>query len=268
MTKIPCLKYLPLLLFLLTMDRTWAQVVPLPGAHAHNDYRHDSPLLDAVAHGFTSIEVDILLIDDEIYVGHDMPAGANSLPTLTDAYLQPLDSIIRKNGGNLYQDFKPPCYLMIDIKTEAEKTFALLKERLLPYESWIRKYENGKIGKGAIVIFLSGNRPFETVLSDPKGLVSLDGRPADLGKGYSLQQMPVISQAFYRYSKWNGEGQMPKADQQRISDLARKVHQEHKKLRLWATPDSEKAWATLQSLGVDLINTDDLGGLKAYLLQE
>ncbi|MDN5213318.1 hypothetical protein QQ020_14710 [Fulvivirgaceae bacterium BMA12] len=268
MIKIPCLKYFLLPLLLLTVDRAWAQVVPLPGAHAHNDYKHNRPLLDAVAHGFTSIEVDILLIDGEIYVGHDMPTGAHSLPTLTDAYLQPLDSIIRQNGGNLYPNFEQPCYLMIDIKTEAEKTFSLLREQLLPYASWIRKYENGKTGKGAIVIFLSGNRPYKAVLSDPKGLVSLDGRPADLGKGYGSHQMPVISQAFYRYSKWDGEEQMPKADQQRISDLAGKVHREHKKFRLWATPDSEKAWETLQSLGVDLINTDDLGGLKAYLLKE
>lgn len=262
------LKYILLLFCLLRNGIAFAQVVPLPGAHAHNDYKNDRPLLDAVAHGFTSIEVDVLLIDGEIYVGHDMPKNAHSLPTLTDAYLEPLDLIIKQNGGTLYPGYDQPCYLMIDIKTEAEATFRLLKEQLHPYRSWIIHYREGHASKGSITIFLSGNRPFETVLSDPESLVSLDGRPKDLGKSYNPKQMPVISQAYYLYSKWIGEGHMPKADQERIRDLAEKVHQENKILRLWATPDSKQAWATLQSLGVDLINTDDLKGLRNFLLKK
>ena len=39
-------------------------VVPLVRAHAHNDYRHDRPLHDALAHGFTGIEADVFLVDD------------------------------------------------------------------------------------------------------------------------------------------------------------------------------------------------------------
>jgi hypothetical protein len=105
-------------------------------------------------------------------------------------------------------------------------------------------------------------------MNDPDGLVALDGRPEDLGKGYNMDLMPVISQAFYIYSKWNGVGEMPKEDQDNIRNLADKVHQENKKLRLWAHPDNTNAWTTLRSLGVDLINSDDLEGIKSYFLKK
>ena len=32
---------------------------PLTQAHAHNDYEHDRLLLDALEHGFTSVEADV-----------------------------------------------------------------------------------------------------------------------------------------------------------------------------------------------------------------
>ncbi len=43
---------------------------PLARAHAHNDYRHHRPLLDALAHGFTSVEADVFLVDDQLLVAH------------------------------------------------------------------------------------------------------------------------------------------------------------------------------------------------------
>ena len=243
-----------------------AQIVPLPGAHAHNDYRHNRPLLDALAHGFTSIEADILLIDGEIYVGHDLPESPHSLPTLKEAYLEPLDSIIQLNQGVLYPGFDQVCYLMIDIKTEALGTYQVLKDQLWPYRSWISGFGDQQNKNGKISIFLSGNRPLDELLEASGGLVSLDGRPNDLGRGIGSEVMPVISQNYNYYSKWKGEGEMPIDDQKRIKTLAHETHQEGKKIRLWATPEGPSAWAMLQSLGVDLINTDDLQGLRDFLL--
>ena len=43
-------------------------------AHAHNDYLHERPLLDALDHGFMSIEADVYvmpLLSDSLYVAHD-----------------------------------------------------------------------------------------------------------------------------------------------------------------------------------------------------
>jgi len=249
-------------------SNAFGQVIPLAGAHAHNDYNNERPLLDALSYGFTSIEVDVLLFENELYVGHELSETSYLLPTLTKAYLHPLDSIIRQNGGVLYPGYNHDFYLMIDIKTDAEETYKLLNKLLQPYQSWIKQYKEGFIQKDKITVFLSGNRPVKTVLMDSKRLVSLDGRPGDLGKGYSTQLMPIISQSYYNYSKWNGSGDMPGDDQDKIRTLAENVHSEGKLLRLWSTPDFEKGWYTLQSLGVDIINTDNLNDLRDYLIEK
>ena len=56
-------------------DRAGAQaqepVVPLLRAHAHNDYEHERPLLDALDHGFASVEADVWLVDGQLLVAHD-----------------------------------------------------------------------------------------------------------------------------------------------------------------------------------------------------
>jgi hypothetical protein len=43
---------------------------PLKHAHAHNDYLHPRPLDDALAHGFTSVEADVFLVDGDLLVAH------------------------------------------------------------------------------------------------------------------------------------------------------------------------------------------------------
>ncbi len=247
---------------------SYGQVVPLPNAHSHNDYNHAHPLLDALSNGFTSIEADVLLIGGELYVGHDMPKGTNDLPTFKEAYLQPLDSIIKSNYGFVFPGYTEDCYLLVDFKTEAEATYRVLKEQLRPYASWLRGPGGTYASKGYVNIFLSGNRPIKTVIADKKRLVTLDGRPEDLGKGYSAEVMPVISQAYYKYSNWQGEGQRPKADQEKIKELVAATHNENKRLRLWANPDMPEGWAMLHRLGVDIINTDHLEGLRDYLLKK
>lgn len=243
----------------------FAQVVPLVGAHAHNDYNHDRPLLDALSNGFTSVEADVLLIDGELYVGHDLPEGTNDLPTLEEAYLLPLDSIIQVNAGFVFPGFTRDFYLMVDFKTEAEATYQVLKEQLLPYGKWLMPEENPQ---GRVNIFISGNRPIETILADKDRLVALDGRPEDLGKGYSVAEMPVISQAFYKYSDWDGIGKIPDLDKKNIEALVSATHKEGKMLRLWANPDTPGGWAAFRQLGVDIINTDNLEDLRNFLLSQ
>ena len=61
-------------------------VVPLLQAHAHNDYLHDRPLLDALDQGFASVEADVFLVGDKLCVAHEAdkiapkPDAAIALP--------------------------------------------------------------------------------------------------------------------------------------------------------------------------------------------
>src|SRR3954453_2046264 len=76
-----------------------SQVQPLERAHAHNDYEHERPLLDALDQGFTSVEADVWLVDGELYLGHD---GPDLTRTLRSSYLEPLAQRFRADGGSIY----------------------------------------------------------------------------------------------------------------------------------------------------------------------
>ena len=51
-------------------EKNQEDVLPLAKAHAHNDYEHTRPLLDALDHGFTSVESDVWLVNGELLVAH------------------------------------------------------------------------------------------------------------------------------------------------------------------------------------------------------
>ncbi|MDF9798084.1 hypothetical protein OKW21_003347 [Catalinimonas alkaloidigena] len=260
-------KLFAVLFSLLIINSLQAQVIPLPHAHAHNDYNHERPLLDALAHGFTSVEADVLLIDGELYVGHDMPEGKHALPTFKALYLDPLQRIVHNHRGKVYPDYEGDFYLMIDIKTEAEPTYAVLREQLAAYTSMLTYSENGEVHKGAVTIFLSGNRPITSVEKQSKSLVAIDGRPEDLGKDYPSSLMPFVSQHFRAVVDWDGEGAIPKQEMEKLSALTAKVHAEDKKVRLWASPENENTWKILMQAEADLINTDKLSKLQDFLIR-
>lgn len=98
---------------------------PLQRAHAHNDYEHDRPLLDALSHGFTSVEADIYLVDGELLVGHD-PADLVPGRTLQSLYLDPLARRVRANHGRVYQGSDLSLQLLVDIKNTGAATYTEL----------------------------------------------------------------------------------------------------------------------------------------------
>ena len=54
--------------FTFVANQSAAQPTPLIHAHAHDDYEHTRPLLDALDHGFCSVEADIYLVDGKLLV--------------------------------------------------------------------------------------------------------------------------------------------------------------------------------------------------------
>jgi glycerophosphoryl diester phosphodiesterase len=231
-------------------------------AHAHNDYEHRRPLFDALQNGFTSIEADVHLVDGKLLVSHDRPT--TSARTLEDLYLKPLDSISKANGASIYREQSIPILLMIDIKTEGDETFKALQQVLLLH-IWALDFRGHK---GAYRVVISGNRPVELIRNEPPHLSAIDGRPEDLGKGFSTDEMPVVSENYKKIINWNGKGRPSQAELDKVIALAAKVHGENKKLRLWGIPDNENAWNVLLQAGVDLINTDKLEELNMFLTEK
>src|SRR5213595_176008 len=75
--------------------------IPLTRVHAHNDYEHKRPLLDALDHGFCSVEADIFLVDGQLLVAHNR-GGVRPERTLQALYLDPLRARVKQNGGRVY----------------------------------------------------------------------------------------------------------------------------------------------------------------------
>jgi hypothetical protein len=240
-------------------------IKPLPNAHAHNDYAHERPLFDALAQGFTSIEVDVFLVEDEIYVYHDLPKQVDPNRTLRKLYLEPLRKHLEQNGGLVYPTYDVAFFLMIDIKKSGLAVYRKLQEQLAEYEAFLTTYDGDQRKAGAVTVFLSGDRPIKTLIDEPQRLMALDGRPSDIGKGISPHLMPVISTNYNQHFTWKGEGKMPAKEWQKLRILTANVHAEGKRIRFWASPDHPAVWATLLRAQVDLINTDELVALRQFL---
>ncbi|MFC5412059.1 histidinol-phosphatase [Larkinella bovis] len=243
-----------------------ATVKPLPSGHAHNDYEQSRPLWDALDHGFTSIEADVYAFRDTLYVSHNRPAFWNTDKSLENLYLRPLTERIRQNGGTVYPNYKDPVYLMIDFKTAADSTYKALEKVLQHYRSILTTCRGNRCQPGAVTVFISGNRPTETLKKAKERLAGLDGRPADLGKGFSPSLMPVVSDSYANQLSWRGQGPMPDEQFQKLKQLVQRVHAEGKKLRLWACPEDPVVWAKLREAGADFLSTDQLELARDFLL--
>ena len=243
---------------------------PLTRAHAHNDYLHPRPLRDALDHGFCSVEADIHLVEGKLIVAHDLPKDDGSFTrqaakTLRKLYLEPLAERIRANGGSVFPGSNTRFLLLIDFKTEAETTYAALREELLPFKDVLTKFSDGAIKSNAVTIVLSGNRPIAAVSAEAERYVSIDGRLPDLETNPPRALVPLVSDNWTKFFQWRGEGSLATDEKSKLRELVKKAHGQGRVIRFWAVPDTAESWAELRSAGVDLINTDNLTGLANFL---
>ncbi len=140
-----------------------SRVVPLLHAHAHNDFQHKRPLLDALDCVFCSIEADIYLRNSQLLVGH-VPAELRPERTLEKLYLDPLRERVKTNVGRVYAD-GPTITLLVDVKTEAKETYAALHNVLERYADMFSVTRNGKLEVKAVTVVVSGNRAREAMIA-------------------------------------------------------------------------------------------------------
>ena len=261
-----------LLLILLSSCRAHvidAHIVPLSRAHAHNDYEHDRPLYDALANGFNSVEADIFLVDDDLYIAHNR-RDITSERTLRHLYLDPLRERIKRNGGHVFPN-GPQFILIIDIKTDAVETYKVLDRILTEYCDIFTSFGQDGRNDNAVLAIISGNRPREFMKAQKLRYAGYDGRLADLDSESSADFIPMISDRWGSHFTWNGTGEMPAKEHEKLQKIVKKAHEKGRLVRFWATPDNpsqarENLWRQLLLADVDLINTDDLEGLRQFLL--
>lgn len=243
---------------------------PLRHAHAHNDYLHPRPLYDALAHGFTSVEADIFLVDGELLVAHD-PAGLDPRRTLAALYLDPLRALVRAGRGSVHPHHRAPLQLLIDIKADGVAAYRELDRQLARHRSLFTRYHHGRVRPGAVTAVISGDRAARVPMEAQRTrLAFYDGRLDDLGTASPASFTPLISANWTQSFGWLGAGPFPRAERDRLLTLVTAAHREGRRIRFWATPDlpgpeREAVWSELLAAGVDHLNTDDLAGLEHFL---
>jgi hypothetical protein len=244
------------------------QPVPLVHVHAHNDFAHARPLLDALDHGFCSVEADIHLVGDKLLVAHDVDSVRPDR-TLQSLYLEPLRQRAKANGGRIYRG-GPTVVLLIDVKTPFTTTYPALKDVLHEYADILTTWQDDQRKDGAVTAIISGERKQQVIAADNPRWCACDGQMSDLASNPSAELVPWISAQWTKTFHWLAKdgGPMPDEERAMLRDIVARAHEQKRRLRWWGAPDNAAFWAELRSAGVDLINTDDLAGAQAFLLQE
>jgi len=253
-------------------------VVVLPRAFAHRDSAHPRPLADALAAGFTAVEVDVWLRGGRLLVGHD-EAELDPAVTLGARYLAPIAELAR--SGSLLPPAAGPLLLVLDVKTSALATHRAVGRELVPYADVLTRWTGGRLVPGPVRVLLSGHRARSLVALQRDRLAACDGRLADLGRlspghlarlrgGVPAEVVPMVSADWGRVVDWDGNGPVPARARRRLVRIVTAAHAQGRAVRFWATPDTpgparEAVWSLLCQVGVDAVNTDDLRGLARFL---
>jgi len=238
---------------------------PLDHAHAHNDYEHARPLLGALDLGYGSVEADIYLVDGALLVAHARDS-VRADRTLESLYLAPLRAWIGAHGGSVYAG-RPPLTLLIDVKSDAESTWAALEPLLRRYDDVFTSWHGDSMTMRPVVAVISGERPLVTLPTERDRWAGLDGRLADLVAvtGTPAAAMPLVSDDWKEITSWRGRGAPPSSARRRVRQAVARAHAQGRRLRFWNTPDLPVVWRLLSQSGVDLIGADDLDALRRFL---
>ena len=209
-----------------------------------------------------------------VMVGHDFGKFKG---TLYDIYIKPVQAQIEKGKYNylfmrkILKTNKPYIVTyMIDLKTPWRGSVEFMNIYFSNYPEIFNNYNLAKQDK-PISVILSGyeedspskvdilsKEDISYLLDTRQRYVSIDGRVDTPLHGQDKYPwlFPQIS------NSWNNRS---------IDVLKRNVSQARKcnqKIRFWGIADEKQYWQELYNNGVDIISTDDLVGLKNFLLSK
>lgn len=240
--------------------RTDRRPAPRFIAHAHNDYEHARPLIDALDAGFRSVETDVYYAGGALAVSH---LGTASKGTLESLYLAPLQQRVTRNHGSVYGDGKP-FRLVIDLKDGDDKLPAAIDTLFARYPM-LSRFVGGRYIRGAVEVVFTGDEAMKREVVARTGWGTRDTNV------FSMDE-PVVDARWTDYAlnwddcvDWNGEGKIPDDERKTLAYLVGYAHALHRKIRIFGAPDRPSVWAAECAAGVDYISTNDLTGLSRFL---
>ncbi|MEP6931223.1 MAG: alkaline phosphatase, partial [Flavobacterium sp.] len=232
-----------------------AQEYSSANIHSHNDYASPLPFYEAYANETGVIEADVFLVKNDLLVSHtEKEINANN--SLKNLYLDPLLLKFKGLDGKAYKSGKP-LILMIDIKSDADATLKVIAEQLKTYPELISNKN--------LKVVISGNRPLPSKWNEYPSFIYFDGRLNETYTPQELARVEMISEDLHQISVWNGKGVITQTDLEKIQAIIKKVHDQNKKVRFWATQDNVNTWMTLMNLKVDFIGTDNTSALTDFI---
>lgn len=233
-----------------------------PFAHAHNDYEHERPLLDALENHFYSVEADVWLNEGEILVAHDW---GDFKGTLKELYLDPLQQRITKQGY-IHNDGET-FYLWIDLKDDRPETLEVLQQLFNQYPM-LTQFNQNTPKQNPLHVILTGNARLKRqyvegfaprlASRDSNGFGEEDPDATPEWTWYALSWDSFIEQD-------DDDSTVTPDEINRLKELTNAIHAKGKKVRYYSCPDKPAYWQAAIDANVDLINTDHLKELNEFL---
>jgi hypothetical protein len=231
--------------------------------YAENDYIQKLPLTNALQFGFRFIEADTFLIDDRLMIGNSI-LDMQSKGSLEDLYFLPLEKLVNERSELVVGDASP-IKLVIDIKTDADQTYRMIRPLLNKYSAMLTKVVDGEPQSGAVTVIISGNCPRERIAAENPRLAAIDGRFSDLESDSPTHLIPIISARWGSHFRWLGKSEITSLERLRLESFVARAHAKRRLIRFWSTPDASLVWTTLRDSGVDLIGTERFHSLVEFL---
>ena len=255
-----------------------------PCGHAHNDYVHTRPLLDALDANMCSVEADVWLTNGALLVAHTQ-AETDPAKTLRSLYLDPLRDRASAHAGKILDD-RDDFTLLIDVKSEAETTWTEIAAELEAYPDLLTVWNDGHETRGAVTVVISGNAARTTIVGSTMRRAALDGNIVmDLSGADASVRAPLVSGCWLSVEcsnglnlTWDGTGTIPATDAATLQADASAAHANGQHFRTWglsgandipitnvSSADTPAVWGAQLAAGVDRINVDDLTGFQQFL---
>lgn len=221
--------------------------------HSHNDYEQKHPFFAAYNLGFDSIEADLYIKDNELYVAHDWDKITPE-NTFKRLYLEPILAKIKENKGFPYPN-KKPLQLLLDLKKDGKEILKLLYSQMSTHKKELRH----------VTISISGDMPPPDEFQNYDEIFHFDGRQELTYPKNAFKRVALVSASFMDFGKyWTGKMPLPDEVFQKINTFVEANHAKGKRVRIWATPNTTLGFETLKKLKVDFIGTDNLELLAKF----
>ncbi|KAI9759626.1 MAG: hypothetical protein M4579_002194 [Chaenotheca gracillima] len=265
--------------------------IPPVKIHSHNDYWRDLPFYSALSVGAISIEADVWLYNDTLYVGHEQSALTKER-TLKSLYIDPiLDTLRRENPESPFVDGPTKngvfdtagtqtLYLWIDIKTDGETAFPYVVKALEPLRSagYLTTVNDTSSTTstpftGPVTVIGTGNTPLSAVRDLSPRDVFYDAplpalaasAPASMSENITSSS-PITLIASVDFAAVFGNVVNVTLNDTQMDTMRDQISGAHDKgigVRYWDTPawpvsTRNAIWRLLVNEGVDLVNVDDL----------